>query len=73
MLSVACERAIEREMKTDAMSKVALCIAILCGVLALIVLVFADGLRRYYSGIFFAVTGTVMLVHALRWRRGTNG
>jgi len=73
MLSVVCERAKEREMKTHAMSTVVLCIAILCGVLALIVFVFADGLRRYYSGIFFAVIGTIMLVHALRWRRGTDG
>ena len=46
------------------MSKVALVSGILCIVLAVKVFVFADGLRRWYSGIFFAVTGTVLLVSA---------
>ena len=59
-------------MPGDTMSKVALVFGILCVVLAVIVFVFADGLRRYYSGIFFAIMGTVMLVNALRWRHGDD-
>ena len=51
------------------MSKVALVSGILFIVLAVIVFVFADGLRRWYSGIFFALIGTVMLLNTLRWRR----
>ena len=50
------------------MSKVTLVVGILCIVLAVIVFVFADGLRRWYSGIFFTVIGTVMLLNALRRR-----
>ncbi len=50
------------------MSKVALVSGTLCIVLAVIVFVFADGLRRWYSGIFFAIMGTVIMVNALRWR-----
>jgi len=51
------------------MSKVGLVLGVLFIVLALIILVFADGLRRWYSGIFFAIIGTVTLVRALRRRR----
>lgn len=51
------------------MSKIALVSGILCIVLAAIVLVFAEGPRRWYSGIFFAVMGTVLLLNAARWRR----
>jgi drug/metabolite transporter (DMT)-like permease len=36
---------------------------------AVIVFVFAHGLRRWYSGIFFALIGAVMLVNAVRWRQ----
>jgi len=50
------------------MSKVSLAFGILFIVLAVIIFVFADGLRRWYSGIFFAVMGTVALVNALRRR-----
>jgi uncharacterized membrane protein len=49
------------------MSKMALVVGILGILLALIVFVFADGLRRWYSGIFFAVLGIVMLINARRW------
>ena len=38
-------------------------------VLAVIVLVFAHGPRRWYSGIFFAIMGIAVLLNALRWRR----
>jgi hypothetical protein len=47
------------------MSKVALVFGILFIVLAVVIFVFADGLRRWYSGIFFALIGTVALVTAL--------
>jgi hypothetical protein len=51
------------------MSKVGLVCGILFIVLAVIVFVFADGLRRWYSGIFFAIIGTVTLVNTLHWQR----
>ena len=51
------------------MSKVGLISGIVCIVMAVIVFVFADGLRRWYSGIFFTIMGTVMLVNTLRCRR----
>jgi hypothetical protein len=51
------------------MSKATLVIGILFMALAVTVFVFADGLRRWYSGIFFAVIGAVTLANALRWRR----
>jgi len=51
------------------MNKVGLVFGILFIVLAVIVFVFADGLRRWYSGIFFAIIGTVFLVNALRAAR----
>jgi uncharacterized membrane protein len=56
-------------MKKNTKRKVVLVFGILFAVLAVIVLVFAHGLRRWYSGIFFAIMGTVMLSNALRWRR----
>jgi di/tricarboxylate transporter len=55
-------------MSKNMMSKVALMSVILCVVLAVIVFVFADGLRRWYSGIFFTIMGAVLLGNALRWR-----
>ena len=56
-------------MMKNTMSKVAVGLGCLFILLAVIVLVFADGLRRWYSGIFFAIIGAVTLVNALRWRR----
>jgi hypothetical protein len=50
------------------MSKTAIVLGILCLVLAAVILVFADGLRRWYSGGFFALMGVVMLVNARRWQ-----
>lgn len=50
------------------MRKVALVLGVLFIVLALIILVFAEGLRRWYSGIFFAIVGTVTLLNA-RFRK----
>ena len=54
------------------MNKLALVFGVLFLVLAVIVFVFAGGLRRYYSGGFFAVIGTVTLVNALGGRRSSD-
>ena len=54
------------------MSKMAFFVGILCIVVAVVVFVFADGPRRWYSGIFFAFLGTVMLVNANRWFRHSD-
>lgn len=51
------------------MNKVSLIIGLLCLVVAVMVFVFADGLRRYYSGIFFVIIGAVSLTNAWRWKR----
>jgi hypothetical protein len=48
--------------------KVSLFIGSVCVLLSVIVFVYADGIRRWYSGVFFAVLGIVMLVNALRWQ-----
>jgi len=47
------------------MTKVGLVFGTLFIVLALVILLFADGLRRWYSGIFFAIIGTVTLANTL--------
>ena len=54
------------------MRTTALGFGILFIVLAVIVFAFAEGLRRYYSGIFFAILGTVTLVGALRGQRDAD-
>ena len=54
------------------MSKTALIWGVLCIVASVIVFVFADGLRRWYSGIFFAFMGALMLLNAKRWQRETD-
>jgi hypothetical protein len=51
------------------MSKAGLVCGILFIVLAVIVLAFADGPRRWYSGIFFAILAAATLVNALRAAR----
>ncbi|MCB9511585.1 MAG: hypothetical protein H6695_15455 [Deferribacteres bacterium] len=38
-------------------------------VLAVMVFLLADGLRRWYSGILFALIGAVLLVNAMRQGR----
>ena len=54
------------------MSKAALVVGIICLVLAVVVLVLAEDLRRWYSSAFFALLGTVMLANALRWGPGSG-
>lgn len=51
------------------MKTTGLWLGIICLGLAVAVFVFAEGLRRWYSGGFFAVMGIVMLVNAYRWHR----
>jgi len=46
------------------MRNAAVALGALSLVLSLIVFLFSDGLRRWYSGIFFAVIGTVTLLDA---------
>ena len=58
----------------EPVKRVTLVAGILCVVAAVIVFVFADGLRRWYSGIFFAVIAAVMLARAARaWRAAPPG
>jgi hypothetical protein len=57
-------------MKMTAMSKMAAVIGILSLAVAVVVFVFAEGPRRWYSGSFFVIIGAVMLANAIRWRRG---
>ena len=59
-------------MKESSFGKATLVLGVLCIVLALIILVFASGLRRWYSGIFFALIGTVSLLNGRRWRRASE-
>lgn len=46
------------------MKKISLVAGIACFVLALIIFIFASGLRRFYSGLFFVVIGVVMVWNA---------
>lgn len=41
-------------------------------VLAVVIFVFAEGLRRWYSGIFFTIIGSGTILNALRLERGTD-
>ena len=51
------------------MKRLAVVLGVSFLLLAVIVFVFADGLRRWYSGIFFAIIGTVALLNAFYWGR----
>jgi len=44
----------------------------ICFALAAAILLFADGARRIYAGIFFAMLGVVMFVNAKRAGSGEN-
>ena len=59
-------------MKAQTMARIALVIAIVCVVLAVVVIAFSEDLRRWYSGLFFSVMAAVMFINAVRWRRGAN-
>ena len=48
------------------MPKMPLAISIICLALAAVIFVFADGARRIYAGLFFAMLGIVTLVSAKR-------
>jgi len=53
-------------MSKDTLRRMALVLGPVCLVLAVVILVYADGMRRWYSGLFFAVMGTVALLGARR-------
>ena len=59
-------------MTKATLSKVTLVSAVVCIALAVTIIVYADGLRRWYSGGFFAIMGAAMLVSAMRWRHETD-
>jgi len=54
------------------MSKVALVSGILCIVLAVVIFIFAEGLRRWYSVIFFTLIGVVIMIGSVRHRRAAD-
>ena len=55
------------------MSKMALVVGIGFFVVAVVVFTCAQGIRRWYSGLFFVVLGTAILVNARRWQRASAG
>ena len=55
-------------MNKGTLRKVALTIGPISLVLAVVILIFADGLRRWYSGLFFVLIGAVLLLNVRRWR-----
>jgi uncharacterized membrane protein len=54
------------------MNRFALIGGILSLIIAVIVFIFADGLRRYYSGIFFLFIGVYLLLQSRRWKHPTD-
>ncbi len=54
------------------MPKMPLAIAVVCLALAAVIFVFADGARRIYAGLFFAILGIVTLVNAMRAGSGAS-
>jgi hypothetical protein len=55
------------------MKKVPVVLGVFFLLLAVIVFVFANGLRRWYSGIFFAIIGTVALLNGFHRGRAPQG
>jgi hypothetical protein len=51
------------------MSKWAFWMGLACLVLATVILVFADGARRWYSGVFFLVLSLAMFGNSRRWNQ----
>ena len=49
-----------------------LAVGVTCFALAAAIFVFADGARRIYAGLFFAMLGVVMLLNAKRGGSGDN-
>lgn len=49
------------------MKKIELIIGTICLALAVIIFIYAEGLRRWYSGMFFAIIAVAMFLNA--WRR----
>ena len=59
-------------MKKNTLSTIALFLGTVCILLAVMMFAFLDGLERWYSWVFFAIIGAVMLVNGLRWRSDTS-
>lgn len=59
-------------MTKNTLNKFALVTGIVCIALAIIIFLFADGLRRWYSGFFFTLMGIVSLINYFRWRQGAE-
>jgi hypothetical protein len=59
-------------MTTKNKYKLYLLIAIIFFILSVIILVFADGLRRWYSGGFFLIMGVVVISKAIYDYRKQN-
>lgn len=57
--------------RRNEMQKMAIVSGVICILLAALIFIFADGLRRYYSGGFFLLIGIVMLLQAFR-RQNSN-
>jgi hypothetical protein len=51
------------------MHRISLAIAFLCFAVAVVIIIFAEGLRVYYSGGLFIVLGVVSLINARRFKR----
>ena len=51
------------------MRNTALVTGVICLLLAVIVIIFADGPRRIYSGSFFILLSVVMLWNTRRWHK----
>jgi|GEM_PF-1895770 len=52
------------------MNRWSIALAIVSFLLALVIFIFADGLRRYYSSLFFVILGVALLVtERVRLRR----
>lgn len=56
----------------DLMRRTPFAVGTICFALAAAILLFADGARRIYAGIFFAMLGVVMFVNAKRAGSGEN-
>jgi hypothetical protein len=60
-------------MRTNGMSKVGVIAGVVFIASPVTVLVFGEGLRRWYTALFLGLTGTVMLVDARRCSRTDVG
>ena len=64
-----CQRQVGEE---DSMKRSQLVLGLACLALAIVIFVFADGLRRFYSGGFFLLMAVVLLLASRRTATGTS-